>query len=606
MNHRLVKRICPALLLMVMLPAAGILPSGHAAAEEKKASTAREKTFALNFNNTELSEFLTVMGQLTGKNIIIDEKVKGKITISSSKKVPVSQAYELMKSILEIKGFAVVETRNAVKILPIQDVIKRNVEVITDGNQENITTGEKTVTFLLELKYADASEVSKTVISLKSKNTEVVTYLPLNTIIFSGTAAEINSLVKIAAALDKEVEEAEETAVQSRGNIHVVHVKNADAVQMAEVLSRIPFSETAKIETSPVPANRENHRPSSQANRTSQTQTASQKKTTKLSIIANKETNSLIIAATPEEFREIMTVIKELDTVREQVLIEALIVEVQADNAWGFGINWMLGSQTGNHIFGGSNLNSIPNFSTSTVAGKKLAMPVNTGLQLGYMPDTSILAFVLLNASGSESDFNILSTPQLLTMDNEEAELNVGEEIPVAANNRISESGTQFYTYEYKSVGIKLKITPHITNSDRITLDLYQEINSVIGKTQVTETGTTIPPTLGKRDIKNKVSVPEGKTIVVGGLIQNQKNETETKIPFLGDIPLLGWFFKNKSVEYQKTNLLVFITPHIVTKAEKLEEITRQKREEQSRMNAEEAFDSKAEDSGKGKTEDRE
>ena len=546
---------------------------------------AKEQTFALNFKDTDISEFLSIMSQLIGKNIIMDDKVTGKISISSSKRLPVSQAYEIMKSILSIKGLAVIETNGILKVMPIQDAAKSSVEIIVDGKSELVTPQkEKTLTFLQELKYADAEEVAKALRTLKSKNTELVVYYPLNTIIISGISSEITGLIKISEALDKQIEETAGTA-QTKGNIHVVHLQNANAVQLAEVLSRVPFSETAMIETAPLtdPAaqQQQSRRPAQQQQQQQQQQQA--KKTNKLSIISNKETNSLIIAATPEEFREIMAVVKELDTVREQVLIEALIVEVKAESGWGFGINWMLGNQQGQNQYGGAYMDRIPNFTSNSIAGKKVALPLDTGFQLGYLPDTSILAFVVLNASGTESNFNILSTPQLLTVDNEEAELNVGEEIPIASNNRISESGTQFYTYEYKPVGIKLKITPHITNKDRITLDLYQEINSVIGQTSIIE-GNAIPPTLGKRDIKTKVSVPEGKTVVVGGLIQNTKTETVTKVPILGDIPLLGWFFKNKTSGYSKTNLLVFITPHIVTKEEKLEEISDQKAESQRRM----------------------
>jgi len=464
--------------------------------------------------------------------------------------------------------------------MPIQDAAKSSDEIIIDNKSRLvIPQKENTLTFLHELKYADAEEVAKALRMLKSRNTEIVVYYPLNTVIISGISSEITGLIKISEALDKQVEETT-VAAQTKGNIRVVHLQNANAVQLAEVLSRVPFSETAIIETTPLPDNTPKPVSQFQSRRPPAQQP---KKTNKLSIIPNKETNSLIITATPEEFREIMAIVKELDTVREQVFIEALIVEVKAESGWGFGINWMLGNQQGKDQYGGAYMDKIPNFTNNSIAGKKVALPLDTGFQLGYLPDTSILAFIVLNASGTESNFNILSTPQLLTIDNEEAELNVGEEIPIASNNRISESGTQFYTYEYKPVGIKLKITPHITNKDRITLDLYQEINSVIGQTSVID-GNAIPPTLGKRDIKTKVSVPEGKTIVVGGLIQNSKVETVTKVPILGDIPLLGWFFKNKTSGYNKTNLLVFITPHIVTKEEKLEEISRQKAESQRRI----------------------
>ncbi|HQQ51001.1 MAG TPA: hypothetical protein PLZ29_07370 [Spirochaetota bacterium] len=134
---------------------------------------------------------------------------------------------------------------------------------------------------------------------------------------------------------------------------------------------------------------------------------------------------------------------------------------------------------------------------------------------------------------------------------------------------------------------MKLKITPHITSENSITLDLYQEVNSVLGQTTVLESGSIIPPTLGKRDIKTKINVADSKTIVVGGLITNNKTEEETKVPILGDIPLLGWFFKRKVVEYKKTNLLVFITPHIVTKQAKMDALSEQKREEQRRLQLE-------------------
>lgn len=536
----------------------------------------RIRKFALNFNDVDIHEFINIMSQLIGKNIILDDKVRGKISISSAKRVPVSQAYEIMKSILEVKGLAVVETENLIKVIPITEAIKKNVEIIIDGKKTELKPREeKTITFLLELKNADAVEISNTLKTLKSKFTTIVVHKTLNTIIFSGSANEVEGLISITRALDKKVDEEDEEII-SKGNIHVVHLENADSDQLAEVLSRIPFSETAKINTSPI----QRRTPTSRRNKRARQPVRQPKKNqSKLSIISNKETNSLIITANPEEFKEIRRLIKELDIVREQVLIEALIVEISADNGWGFGIDWMLGNQTGNHIYGGSSImGNGPDYSASgsdAILNKKLAIPLSKGFQLGYLSDTSILGFALLNASSSKSNINILSTPQVLTIDNQEAELNVGEEVPVITNTRITENDTQLSTWDYKSVGLKLKITPHITKSNRITLDLYQEVNTVLG--DISETSLR-PPKLGKRDIKTKVTVLDGKTIVVGGLIRNNKTISVTKVPLLGDIPLLGWFFKHQSVSYTKTNLLVFITPHIVTKEEKLEKITRQKR----------------------------
>ena len=538
----------------------------------------RVKKFALNFKDVEISEFINVMSQLIGKNIIIADNVKGKITISSAKKVPISEAYNVMKSILEIKGLAVVESENLIKVIPIKDAVKKNAEVIIDKKGDVSLEEDKTITFLLDIKDADAGEIANALKQVASSTTSIIVYGSLNTIIFSGNSAEINGLVKIAKTLDRPVadEEIGEESI-SRGNIHIVHLENANAEDLAGVLSRVPFSDTAKIDTSPP---KTTTRTSRKASRVTKTQAVRPSNKQQLSIIANKDTNSLIITATPDEFREIKRIIKELDIVREQVLIEALIVEVGADNTFSFGINWMLGGEKGSHGFGGSAIIKDMNTNAGEVLGKKTILPMNSGFQLGYIYDASVLGFALLNATAYDNKFNIISTPQILTIDNQEAELNVAEEVPIQTNTRISDSGTQFNTWDYKSVGIKLKITPHITKKKHITLDLYQEANQVLEY----DTGSDKPPTLGKRDLKTKVTIFDGKTIVIGGLIRNDKTTTQNKVPGLGDIPILGWLFKTHSTVYRKTNLLVFITPHIVTKQERIDAVTKQKRNVQNRM----------------------
>ncbi len=537
-------------------------------------------TFALNFNDVEISEFINVMSRILGKNIILSDKVKGKITISSAKRVPVDDAFDLMKSILEIKGFAVVETQNLIKIVPVKEAIKKNVEVIVDGDDINLENDD-TVTVLIEITNTGASDILNVLRTLKSPETDIVLFAPLNTLIFSGNSGEINGLIKIATTLDKKaatIKDPDYDNLSQEGNIHVVHLENADAVKLADVLSRIPFSENAKINTQRTqapPAGEK--RPGAD----------SQQSNVKLSIIANKETNSLLISASPDEFREIYAIVKQLDSVRPQVLIEATIVEVNAESSWGLGIDWSLAGESGIHQFGGSSvMGSVPSYSTpSGLSGKTLAVPLNPGaMTIGYISDTSILNFALLNASGTDKNINILSTPHILTLDNHEAEINVAEEIAVPTNSRITDENTVYYTFEYKSVGLKLKITPHINRGNMIALELFTEVNSILGETKYLTSGTIIPPDLGKRDMKTKVAVPDGETIVVGGLMRNQKVETETKVPILGDIPLLGWFFKSKSSENTKTNLLIFITPRVVTETEKIKAITEEKQDEMKKI----------------------
>jgi len=542
----------------------------------------KEKSFSLNFNDVEISEFLNVMSQLLGKNIILSDKVKGKISISSAKKVPLEEAFDLMKSILEIKGFAVIETANLIKIVPVKDAVQKNIEVIVDGDKVKLED-ENAVTYLLEINHADANELAAVLKTLKSPDADIVVYRTLNMLILSGHGSEINGLIKVARSLDKKPAgtDSGDTFVDEGATIHVVHLENADATGLAEVLSRIPFSQYAVVNTQPI--QKQTADPKGKV--TSGTTQAGQQP--KLSIIPNKETNSLIINASGAEFREINKIIKQLDMVRPQVLIEAIVVEVDASSNWGLGINWDMGGQKGTNLFGGSSgMGGVPSFTNPTgLTDKTLAVPITANtFTLGYVRDASILGFVLLNATGQEQSINVLSTPHILTIDNQEAEINVGEEIAITTNTRVTESDSIYYTYEYKPVGLKLKITPHITNGERITMDFFLEANSVLDQTS---TATTKPPDLGKRDMKTKISVHDGMTVVVGGLIRSSKKETEYKVPILGDIPLLGWFFKNKSKEDEKTNLLVFITPRVVTDPEKIKKITEEKEQAIKKMQEE-------------------
>lgn len=537
------------------------------------------QTFALNFNDVEISEFINVMSRILGKNIILSDKVRGKITISSAKRVPIDDAFDLMKSILEVKGFAVVETQNLIKIVPVKEAIKKNIDVIVDGADINFESDD-TVTVLIDIENTAASEILNILRTLKSPETDIVLFAPLNTLIFSGNAGEINGLITIATTLDKKaatLKDPDLSNLPQEGNIHVVHLENADAVKLADVLSRIPFSDNAKINT----------QRQIQPTGSGQPVSNPQQNNVKLSIIANKETNSLLINASPDEYKEIYGIVKQLDSVRPQVLIEAMIVEVSAESSWGFGIDWSLAGESGIHQFGSSSvMGSIPSYGTpSGLSGKTLSVPLSPGqLALGYISNTSILNFALLNAGGRDKNINILSTPHILTIDNHEAEINVAEEIAVPTNSRITDDNTVYYTFEYKSVGLKLKITPHITRGNKIALDLFTEVNSILGETTYLASGTIIPPDLGKRDMKTKVTVLDGATIVVGGLMRNQKIETETKVPILGDIPLLGWFFKSKSSENSKTNLLIFITPRVVTDPEKIKGITEEKQTEMKKI----------------------
>ena len=327
MKSNYFKKISVIILIIAVLPIFDYTPLRNSGIKFVKYAEARKKykkyrryrrrrarTFALNFKDVEISEFVNIMSKLTGKNIILSDRVRGKITIISPRKIPVYNAFNIMKSILEVKGFAVVRSGNLYKIVRVREAIKQNVEIYVDGKKLRTSSkGKDIITYLYKLKNADSSDILNALRPLKSRNTNIVVYQPTNTLILSGIQTEINGLIEIAKQLDKKVE----GPGGQTGNIHVVHLENAVAEDLANVLSRVPFSETAKINTSPLynkrftRKTRRRTRRSRRTRRIIRNRYIKSKKKSKLSIIPNKATNSLIITATPAEFRQILRVIKQ-------------------------------------------------------------------------------------------------------------------------------------------------------------------------------------------------------------------------------------------------------------------------------------------------------
>lgn len=528
-------------------------------AQKKNARSKAPTDFTLNFKDVEIADFLNMMSQLLGKNVVYDEQLRGKITISSSKKIPLSKARDVLITILSVKGYTVVEMPDLIRVLPLREAPKESDSIIVDGKEISVAD-DRSLVYTCEIESGDLNEIAKTLNAVKTSSMNIVIFNPLNYIIFSGSAREISSLVKLAKALDRSVS-GKKDPFDSKSYIRVVKLQNAKAEDLAAVLSKVPAKDSIE----------------SQKNTNPQQPGVQQNKLQQISIIPSKDTNSLIITSTPEEFVEIKKLIDALDTVRDQVLIEAVIMEVNTNDGWAFGIDWMLRGGIGKgKTLGEQVLGTAPTYNETTIMGS--AIPMFSGFNLGYFSEKGALGFLLLNASADADKVNILSTPQILTLDNQEAVIYAGSEVPVPTNAKYDSNNNLTYTFDYKSVGLKLKVTPHITDNERITLDLYQEVNSILSEGKIdADTSSYVPPTLGKRDITTKVTVYDGKTIVVGGLISNNSTKTETKVPILGDIPLLGWLFKKKSVTNEKKNLLIFISPTIATKKEVIIDISNER-----------------------------
>ena len=372
----------------------------------------------------------------------------------------------------------------------------------------------------------------------------------------------INALIIVAGKLDTQralsvIEQLDIPAPPGQGNINVYYLQNADAENLAKVLNNI----TSKA------GKKQNARPGQRMG--VQLQSA-------VTVTPDKASNSLVITASKADYHTLRAVIEKLDRRRLQVFVEALIMEVTTDRKRQFGIEWRTTSNFTNQGvqgIGGTNFGNINGVAQDPLqAAQGLTIGVVDGV-INFAGKEFLNLGALIHALQSDTDINILSTPNIMTTDNEEAKIVVAQNVPFVVGESQNTGGNTITTIERKDIGITLKIKPQISESDVVKMDVYQEISS-ISPTQLAKAKDLITST---RSIDTTVVVNDGQNIVLGGLIRDDVNDVESKVPFLGDIPLLGWLFKSTTKQKQKTNLLVFLTPHIIRTAGDVDKITDQR-----------------------------
>lgn len=410
--------------------------------------------------------------------------------------------------------------------------------------------------------------------------TKVIPYPAGQALVVMADPADMKMFKALVAQLDREF-------VGARSNINLYYLENADAVTLATTLNEILTGIKAEARAALA---------GGQAGKPAGPLTAGP-----VTITADKPTNSLIINASPDDYRTIQDIIKKLDIKRKQVYVEALILELSMDATQRLGVSLQgAGEINGDSlIFGSSNLNTGPvgvgtSLADSTVEGvPDLLTRAIDGLLVGGFfnpitvtgPDGSDITVpalsVLIDVSKTDSDVNLLSAPRLLTSDNEEAEIIVGANVPIITSRLTDTGGTeglaQSVAVERQDVALILRFTPQITEGDLVRLNVYQEITDIAASSvgNVNDVG----PTFTKRVLRNTVLAENRKTVVLGGLIDSNVIETTTKVPLLGDIPVLGWLFKRKSTTEEKTNLLVFINPTIIKNPGDLDRVTGRNRQ---------------------------
>ncbi|MBW2515034.1 MAG: type II secretion system secretin GspD, partial [Deltaproteobacteria bacterium] len=558
--------VAVSVLFLLIQPAMG--------ADEKAGQ--KGKLVSIDFNNVDLNVLIKFISELTGKNFVIDQRVKGKATIISPSKISVAEAYKVFESVLEVHGFTTIQAGKIIKIVPSPDARSKNIE--TRLREESGLATDKVVTQLIPLKYATASEIKKLFAPLVSKSSIILDYPPTNTLIVTDVYSNIQRLTKILEAIDvlksglelsilsldyadakdmvktldsifnvaasKTKKAASQTNIikfvaddrtnmlvilASEGNtvkiksviklldtetpkgketIHVYYLENAIAEDLASVLEAIPSkkSDDKTAKTAPVVSSRAR-------------------------IMADKATNSLIITAEKDDYQTLEAVIRKLDIPRAMVHIECLIMEVDVEKDFQLGTEWIVGEK---FDFKGDTYGATGGFSGGEPGYSNLRglSGIPTGIA-SYPPGYSMGIFgesisvggvtfpslgAVVQAYKRDKDIHILSTPQILTTDNEEATINVGKNVPYQTRSAAENSVETYSSYEYKDVGIILKITPHISQDRYVRLTINQEI------TQLDDLATTSSdrPTTFKRTIDTTVIVKDKETVVIGGLIDDR------------------------------------------------------------------------------------
>jgi general secretion pathway protein D len=511
----------------------------------------------LNFTNIEINALIKVMSELTRRNFILDEKVTGKITIMTPTKMSPDEAYQVFLSALEIKGFTAVEDGTVTRIIPAASARQSGLKVIQDGEGR----GEGFVTKLIRMKFVNPQDMVRAITPLITKDGLLIAYPNTNSIIVTDSVYNIKKIEVLIHAMDI-------AAPEGKGKINVYNLKNANAEDIAKLLS-------ALVARLPIP---------SPAGGAQQVNTSTILEGP-VNVSADKSTNSLIIVGSPADFELVKDVIQKLDVRRRQVYVETAIIEMSLSKQRELGfefqaanLNQLEGSNATMAI-GGTNFGNIGNAMVNGPA----ALATTSGLAVAAVKGTFTFKGIeylnigaLLHAVQTDADVNVLSTPNILTTDNQKAEIMVGQNVPfktAQSQNAATGGAALLNTYERKDVGIKLSLTPQITSDDNVRLEVNQEISDVIETTSANEAG----PTTSKRSASTTVVVKDRETMVIGGLIRDNVTASTIKVPLLGDIPVLGWLFKYKTAKVEKTNLMIFITPHIIKTAEESAELTRQR-----------------------------
>ncbi|WP_042820753.1 type II secretion system secretin GspD [Yersinia wautersii] len=560
--------------------------------------------FSVSFKDVDIKEFINSVSKNINKTIIIDPTVQGLISIRSYENLDKDTYYQLFLNVLDVYGYAAIEMpHNVLKVISS----KRAKGVVAPLPKEGVTfDGDELINRVISLRYISAKKITPLLRQLND-NTEsgsIINYEPSNILLITGRAAVVNRLHSIVTDLDqagdndidiyklnyaiaadvvKIVNEAinpinnlkQEVSIvgkviadertnsilisgdtyirkksilmikkldkrqSSDGNTKVIYMKYAKASKLLDVLNGI--STGLQDEKKAKQSNKWNQRP--------------------VAIKAYDQTNALVITADPDMMLALGEVIEKLDIRRAQVLVEAIIVETQNGEGINLGVKWE--NKRSDDVKFIKNPDGLLNNN-----GWGIATTI-TGLTAGFYKGNWD---VLLSALSTNTNNNILATPSIVTLDNMEAEFNVGQEVPVLTSTQTTTTDKVYNSISRQSIGVMLKVKPQINKGDSVLLEIRQEVSSIAdGSTVNTH---NLGSVFNKRVVNNAVLVKSGETVVVGGLLDKKSSTIVNKVPFLGDLPLIGWLFRQTKEKVEKSNLILFIKPTILRESDDYSVVT--------------------------------
>ncbi|MEC7911271.1 MAG: type II secretion system secretin GspD [Pseudomonadota bacterium] len=573
----------------------------------------------INLRDADIRAFASDMARISNKTIVLDPRVKGTVTVVSNQDLSSGEAYAVFLSVLRVNGYSAIENNGVVKVVP-----ESSGRQDYSTNRDNI---DSLFTEVIRLKQANARTLAPLIKPLINKQGHIAAYEPTNSLIIADYIGNVTRIKKLIYDLDKDpadtfelislentsaneiarilgttfgrsdqgknfgamaiersnsvllrgqsgvIEQAKnviarlDSATGSNSNLKVIYLKYAQAEDIKQILDEVALTLEKEINSSD----------------------SSLKKSTTISF--HNDTNALVISAQPDIMKSLEGVIAQLDIRRAQVLVEALIVEISDNLAQELGVQFLFtgdgeNAPVINQRFGTPSPDLVATVGSEVIEDSSISSTMRTragtsllgmeGLSAGvarYRSDGNSFA-TILSMIGKDADSNVLSTPSIMTMDNEQSSIVVGQEIPITTGETLSSTNNNpFRSIQRQEVGIKLQVRPQINEGNAVKMHINQEVSSIFGPLGDMSTDLIT----NKRQIETTVLVEDGDTIVLGGLIDDDVQESVKKVPLLGDIPLLGRIFQSSSTSRTKRNLMVFLKPTIVRDAEDVRNISNRK-----------------------------